>query len=100
MRKIVLVCAQGMSTGMLVNKMREAAEKQGYECTISAYAVSQAQREAADADVVLVGPQVRYELDNVKKMLPDKPVDVISMTDYGRLNGENVLNFAKKMIGD
>ncbi|MBQ2505998.1 MAG: PTS sugar transporter subunit IIB [Erysipelotrichaceae bacterium] len=100
MRKIVLVCAQGMSTGMLMNKIREAAAKQGYECEISAYPVSQAKAKAEDADVVLVGPQVRYELDNVKKQLPGKPVEVIAMTDYGRLNGENVLNTAKKLIGD
>ena len=56
MKKIVLVCAQGMSTGMLMNKMRAAAAKQGYDCSIEAYAVSQAKTKAADADVVLVGP--------------------------------------------
>ncbi len=100
MKKIVLVCAQGMSTGMLMNKMRAAAAKQGYECTIEAYAVSAARTQAADADVILVGPQVRYEFDNVKGMFPDKPVEVINMADYGRLNGESVLNRAKKLIGD
>ena len=100
MRKIVLVCAQGMSTGMLTNKMRAAAEKQGYDCTIEAYAVSAAKTKAEDADVILVGPQVRYELDNVKSMFPDKPVEVISMADYGRLNGEGVLSRAKDLIGD
>lgn len=100
MRKIVLVCAQGMSTGMLMNKMKEAAKKTGYECTIEAYAVSQAKTKADDADVILVGPQVRYELENVKKMFPDKPVEVINMADYGRLNGAGVLSTAKKLIGD
>ncbi|MBE6116490.1 MAG: PTS sugar transporter subunit IIB [Erysipelotrichaceae bacterium] len=100
MKKIVLVCAQGMSTGMLMNKMRAAAEKQGYECSIEAYAVSAARTKAADADVILVGPQVRYELDNVKNMFPDKPVAVINMVDYGRLNGEGVLNNAKKLMND
>ncbi len=100
MKKIVLVCAQGMSTGMLMNKMRAAAAKQGYQCSIEAYAVSQARTKAADADVILVGPQVRYELDNVKEMLPGKPVEVINMADYGRLNGEGVLNRAKKLMGE
>ena len=100
MKKIVLVCAQGMSTGMLMNKMRAAAAKQGYDCIIEAYAVSQAKTKAADADVVLVGPQVRYELENVRSMLPGKPVEVINMVDYGRLNGEGVLNTAKKLMGE
>lgn len=100
MRKIVLLCAQGMSTGMLMNKMRAAAAAENYECTIDAYAVSQAATMAADADCVLIGPQVRYELDNVKKILPDRKIAVIDMKDYGRLNGANVLKSAKKLIGD
>ena len=99
MRKIVLLCAQGMSTGMLMNKMRAAAAARNYECTIDAYAVSQAAKMAADADCILIGPQVRYELDNVKKILPNQKIAVIDMKDYGRLNGENVLNSAKKLMG-
>ena len=50
MKKIVLLCAQGMSTGMLMNKMRECAAKIGYECTINAYSVSRAKEMASDAD--------------------------------------------------
>lgn len=37
MKKIVLFCAGGMSTSLLVNKMREAAAKQGKEYDINAY---------------------------------------------------------------
>ena len=36
MKKILLMCNAGMSTSMLVSKMREAAEAQGYDCTIEA----------------------------------------------------------------
>lgn len=100
MKKIILLCANGMSTGMLMNKMRDAAAKSGYECTINAHAVSQAQTAAADADCVLIGPQVRYEKANVQKLLPNIPVEVIEMTAYGRLDGAKVLDMAKKLIGD
>lgn len=100
MRKIVLVCANGLSTGVLMNKMRETAAKEGYECTVNAYAVSQVQTVAADADCILVGPQVRYEKANIQKLLPGKPVDVIDMVAYGRLDGAKVLAAAKKLMGD
>lgn len=100
MRKIVLLCAQGMSTGMLMNKMREAAAKSGYECSINAYAVSKAKTAAAEADCILIGPQVRYEKDNVRAQCPDVPVDVIDMVHYGRLDGAKVLAAAKKLMGD
>ena len=100
MRKIVLVCANGLSTGMLMNKMRDAAAKSGYECTINAYPVAQVQAQASDADCILIGPQVRYELDNVKKQCPNVPVMVIDMAQYGRLQGDKVLAGARKLIGD
>ncbi len=100
MKRIVLLCAQGLSTGMLMNKMRDAASKMGYECTINAYSVSQAKNIADKADCILIGPQVRYELDSVKKQCPHLPVEVIDMVAYGRLDGAKVLNSAKKLMGD
>ena len=42
MRKIVLLCAAGMSTSLLVNKMKKAAEEENYECSIAAYAIASA----------------------------------------------------------
>lgn len=100
MKNIVLLCAQGMSTGMLMNKMRDVAKKTGYECTIHAFAVTQAKKAAEMADCILIGPQVRYELDDVKAECPNIPVDVIDMVSYGRLDGAKVLALAKKMMGD
>lgn len=98
MKNIVLLCAQGMSTGMLMNKMRDSAKKIGYECTIHAYAVTQAKKVAESADCILIGPQVRYELDSVKEQCPNLPVEVIDMVAYGRLDGAKVLAMAKNMM--
>ena len=100
MKNIVLLCAQGMSTGMLMNKMIDSAAKSGYECNIKAYSVSQLKTVAGFADCILIGPQVRYELDSVKAVCSNIPVDVIDMVAYGRLDGVKVLAMAKKMMGD
>ena len=54
MRKIILLCSAGMSTSILVNKMKESADSQGYEVEISAHSVSEAARVGADADIVLL----------------------------------------------
>lgn len=99
MRKIVLVCAAGMSTSMLVTKMREAAKQMDYECTIDAYPVAETKKVALDADVVLLGPQVRFQLDKVKEMV-SCPVEAIDMSDYGTMNGVNVVKRAKELLGD
>lgn len=98
MKKIILLCAQAMSTGMLMNKMKDEAKKTGYECIIEAYPVSQANNVAKDADCLLIGPQVKYELEQVKSECPDVPVAVIDMVAYGRLDGKKVLSDAIKLM--
>ena len=95
---ILLVCAAGMSTSLLVNKMNEAAKAKGMELEINAYPIGSLDKYASAADVILLGPQVRYELNNVKGKYPDKPVSVIDMRDYGMMNGEKVLNFAIRLV--
>lgn len=100
MRNIVLVCAAGMSTSLLVNKMRAAAAEIGYECEINAYPVSEAATVGKNADIVLLGPQVRYNLAKVKEQCPHCPVEAIDMTAYGMMDGKKVLLAAKKTLGD
>lgn len=100
MKKIVLLCNMGLSTSALVKKMTQAAEEQGYECTINAFPASEAATEAADADVVLIGPQVSYLKQKVQETLPGKPVEVVAMADYGMMNGKAVLAAARKMMGE
>lgn len=95
----LLVCATGMSTSLLVNRMKEAAETKEIEFQIEAHPVGQIEKYGEAADVILLGPQVRYELKNVKKMFLDKPVEIINMQDYGTMNGAKVLDTALKIGG-
>lgn len=98
MKKIVLFCCAGMSTSMLVNKMKESAAKQGKEYDISAYSLNDLEKQGGDADVILLGPQVRYALDRVKKEYPDIPVSDIDMRTYGLMNGTGVLDIAERLM--
>ena len=100
MRKIILLCSAGMSTSMLVKKMQEAAAAENYECEIAAYPMSEAKEKASDADVILLGPQVRFSKDKIASLCPGIPVDAIDMKLYGRMDGKSVIAIAKKMIGD
>ena len=95
----LLVCAAGMSTSLLVNRMKKATEKKEIEFQIEAHPVGQIEKYGEAADVILLGPQVRYELKNVKKMFLDKPVEIINMQDYGTMNGAKVLDTALKLGG-
>lgn len=100
MKKIVLLCSNGMSTSMMVAKMKEAASQSGYECSIAAYALADAKNVAADADCILIGPQVKHKLTQVQTDCPGVPVAPIEMKDYGMMNGAAVLKTARKMMGE
>ena len=100
MTKIKLFCASGMSTSVLVSKMREAAKAKGVECEINAYRESQIDQHLDSMDVALLGPQVAYTLSKVKEKCDPAgvPVEVIPMIDYGMMNGAKVLELALKLV--
>lgn len=89
-KKILLACAGGFSTSMLVRKMQDAAIAQGLDLEILAVAEENIY-EHLDSDVLLLGPQIGHKLDELKEEL-SFPVFVVDMMDYGMMNGEKVLN--------
>ncbi len=118
-KKVMLVCAAGMSTSLLVSKMQKAAKAQagmstsllvskmqkaakaqGEDVDIFATAASDADNklESEQPDILMLGPQVSYMLSQFKEKVKI-PVEVINMQDYGLMNGEKVLNQALKEIG-
>lgn len=101
MFKIRLFCNQGMSTSLLVTKMREAAAKKGMEVDIAAFPANEMSDRIEGIDCALLGPQVGYMKKKAKQICDAKgvPVDVIPMADYGMCNGAGVLEFAAKLAG-
>ncbi|MDF7672248.1 PTS sugar transporter subunit IIB [Lactobacillus sp. ESL0701] len=104
---IMLNCAAGMSTSLLVTKMQEAAKKQNIDVKIFACPASEAPQhlDQEGIDCVLLGPQVRYMEDDMKDKAKGKgkdgadiPVAVIDMQAYGMMNGEKVLKQAEDLI--
>ena len=89
MPRIVLCCAAGMSTSMLVNKMKAEAQQRALALEIYAVAVAEFERELPHADVILLGPQVKYEAGRLTALAAPqgKAVAVIDMADYGMMRG-------------
>lgn len=100
--KIRLVCSAGMSTSMLVKKMKEAAEKKGFEADIEAVAESQLKNHLESLQVVLIGPQVRYLEGKIKESLEPQGVKVavIDQMAYGMMQGDKVLKQAMDLNGE
>lgn len=99
MVNILLVCSAGMSTSMMVKKMQEAADAKGIEHNIWAVGDAQAAVELEKADVLLLGPQVRFLESKMKGLANGKPVAVINMQAYGQMNGAKVLEQALQLLG-
>lgn len=100
MKKILLVCNAGMSTSMLVAKMKKAAIELQAEVEIEAKSLSEVKDLVKEADIVLLGPQIRYEKANIQKLAGQVPVEAIDMRDYGLMDGIKVLKHALEVMGE
>ena len=101
-KAIMLNCAAGMSTSLLVKKMQEAAKKDGLDYEIFACPAAEADSNLENKNIscILLGPQVRYMLADFQKKVEgtDVPVDVIDMAAYGMMDGEKVVQQATKVM--
>ncbi|MCR9003602.1 PTS sugar transporter subunit IIB [Rahnella perminowiae] len=95
---IYLFCSAGMSTSLLVSKMKVQAEKYEVPVIIEAFPETLAAEKGMAADVVLLGPQIAYMLNEIKNVLPGKPVEVIDSGLYGKIDGLGVLKAAVAAI--
>ncbi|MFT8394314.1 MAG: PTS sugar transporter subunit IIB [Liquorilactobacillus ghanensis] len=100
-KNIMLVCSAGMSTSLLVTKMEKAALDKSIAVEIFATAAAEADsvQKEKSPDIIMLGPQVRYMLDEFKKKY-SVPVVVIDMRSYGMMDGGKVLTQALNIIED
>lgn len=94
--KVLLVCAGGMSTGLLMKKMETYWEKEGEELEITAVGISGYLDVYQDYDIIMVGPQVSYKLDQIRKDT-GIPCDTIPSFDYAVANCPNIMKLAKQL---
>lgn len=98
--RIMLACALGMSTSLVVTKMEEAAKEQGKDYKIWAVDQTEVEKQMGEFDVLLLGPQVRHLMRKIKKIVGDDfPLEVIDSVAYGTCNGAAVIKQAEELYG-
>lgn len=95
---ILLVCAGGLSTSILMKKMRKWAEDNGIEINVEAVAKSAYLKKSEEFDCILLGPQISHSLNEVSKNAPI-PVAAINPLDYAMGDAEKIIDLARKTIG-
>lgn len=93
MYNIILVCQFGASTGMFASKMNEAAKKLNIDAKCTAYPESRLDEFIADADFVLLGPQIAYKKDEISATYSQyqNKIHLIDYMDFGMMNGEKII---------
>ncbi|WP_300000625.1 PTS sugar transporter subunit IIB [uncultured Cedecea sp.] len=97
-KNIYLFCSAGMSTSLLVSKMRAQAQKYNVPVVIEAFSETFVSEKGDEADVVMLGPQIGYMLPEFQRLLPNKPIEVIDSVLYGKIDGLGVLKAAVAML--
>ncbi|MBZ9607410.1 PTS sugar transporter subunit IIB [Clostridium estertheticum] len=95
--KIILMCAAGMSTSLLVTKMEDYTKKINRDdIQISARSVEDLDEFVDDYDIFLLGPQVRYKEIWVKSIVEPKGKKFANIPPqvYGRFDGKKTLELA------
>ncbi len=96
MKNIVLICNAGVSTGMLAKKIQQASNG---TMSVKAYGEAEYQDYLDNVDMVLVGPQIRHLLPDIKASV-SCPVQSIAPQYYGMMNGKAVYKDIVKVIGE
>ena len=95
--RILLLCAGGLSTSLLVTRMKKYANSINEEPLIEAHPVGNLEELIDRFDIILLGPQISHKLEKIKAQYGQlgKQIQVIDPADYGLLRGDEVYIKAK-----
>ena len=96
--RISLFCDSGMSTSLLINKMRDNAALHGKDYEIFSFPFSEFDAKAPGSDVCLLGPRTAYALPKLKAKYPGLKIAVIPSQIDGFMDGKGVLALAEKIL--
>lgn len=95
--KILLVCAGGLSSSIVMKKVRRYGEEIGEDIVIEAVGVADCEEEAQKGyHCVLTAPQVRNRFKELQKMV-SIPIEAMAPQDYAIGNAKNIVALAKKI---
>ncbi len=100
MKTVMLVCSAGMSTSLLVNKIKSIVLEKNLDINIIAASEAEAKGYQGQIDVLLLGPQVKFLLKKMEDLMEPQGtrVSIIDSLSYGTLDGEAVLNQALDLL--
>lgn len=97
--RVLLCCAGGLSSSILMKKMKNYAESHGEDLDIIAVSTNEAVEQWADGwDCVLVAPQASYRMADMKQTI-QIPMESVPSLEYAIGDAEKVLKLAHSICG-
>ena len=96
MKKVMLVCNAGMSTGILAKRIQDAS-KGAFE--VHAYGEAEFMQHLDGVELILVGPQIRHQIPTIEAQV-NIPVKGIAPQHDGMMDGKGVLKDIIKILGE
>lgn len=97
MEKILLICSAGMSTSLLEKSVSDYIKKEKLSYQVEALSAQEAKPRVKDFDILLLGPQVRYMLDEFTKLSQGKKIAVIPPNIYAMAKGDALIELVESL---
>jgi PTS system cellobiose-specific IIB component len=98
--KLLLVCAGGMSTSILMKKLEKYAAANGpADFEVIAKGLGDYEDYYKDYDVIMLGPQVSYKIKQIQETT-NMPVGVVVQLDYALGNAEHIFKAIDKLLAE
>lgn len=94
MKKILLCCGSGASSGFMAKNANTAAKVRNLNFSIKARSESEVEDYLDDIDLVMVGPHFKHRYEAIKEIASEYnvPVVLIDGNVYGALNGDGLVD--------
>ena len=98
LKKILIICGSGASSGFIAQNIRKAAKSKGLEISVKAVSDTELEDYLPDYDLVLVGPHLKHRMVEIKKIVEPYKVEakMIDQKYYATLDGVSILDDALK----
>ncbi len=101
MKRILVICGAGMTSSILVSKMRSAvSERENCDYKIGSCAVNQMDKYIPQADIVFIAPHLSYTEADIRSRYTDKQIIMISTAQYGHLDAQSILEMIEMEPAD
>ena len=97
--RVLLCCAGGLSSSILMKKMKTYAESHGEELDIIAVGTGEVELQWDQGwDCLLVAPQASYRINDLKETVKI-PIAAVPSLEYAIGDAEKVLKLAHELCG-